>query len=324
MKVCIIGAGSIGGLVAARLAKSDAKVSVVARGEHLRAIAANGLRLTSAEAPEIVAPVDAYGAIGDVPPQDLIVLAVKAHQLTPIVDEIAQLATKGGLFLTMQNGIPWWYFHKFGAAYEGQVLESVDPGGRIAASLPIDCVLGSVVYPAAEITAPGVIHLVEGNRFSLGELDGQRTDRVEAVSQLFTQAGFKAPVASDLRGEIWTKLWGNMSFNPISALTGATLAGICTHPAARGLAASMMKEAQAVGEALGVRFRIPLEKRIAGAEAVGEHKTSMLQDVEAGRTTELEALVGSIIELGRITGIPTPSIDAVYACARLREDTPRG
>jgi 2-dehydropantoate 2-reductase len=180
-------------------------------------------------------------------------------------------------------------------------------------------VLASVVYPAAELVAPGVIQFIEGERFTLSEIDQQKSERIASVSQVFTNAGFKAPVSSDVRAEIWTKLWGNLSFNPISALTGATLAGICRDNGARALAADMMREAQAVGEALGIRFRIPLEKRIAGAQAVGEHKTSMLQDIEAGRPTEIEALVGSVIELGQITGVPTPHISAIYACVKLLE-----
>jgi 2-dehydropantoate 2-reductase len=208
---------------------------------------------------------------------------------------------------------------KHGGAHEGRTLDSVDPSLSISAHLPVDRVLASVVYPAAELVAPGVIQFIEGERFTLSEIDQQKSERIASVSQVFTNAGFKAPVSSDVRAEIWTKLWGNLSFNPISALTGATLAGICRDNGARALAADMMREAQAVGEALGIRFRIPLEKRIAGAQAVGEHKTSMLQDIEAGRPTEIEALVGSVIELGQITGVPTPHISAIYACVKLLE-----
>jgi len=320
MRICIIGAGAIGGLLAARLAANGERVTVVARGEHLRAIAAHGLRLITEEG-EITGPVEVASDLAALEPHDLVVLAVKAHQLTPIAADVGRLARGGALVLTMQNGIPWWYFHKHGGPHEGRSLESVDPGGIIAQHLPVDQVIGSVVYPAAEIAAPGVIRLIEGNRFSLAELDNSASPRVQEVSRVFTAAGFKAPVVSDIRAEIWTKLWGNMSFNPISALTGATLAGICTHPQGRALAADMMREAQAVGEKLGIRFRIPLEKRIAGAQAVGEHKTSMLQDVEAGRATEVDALVGSILELGAVAEVATPAIAAVYGCMRLLEDT---
>ena len=320
MRICIIGAGAIGGLLAARLAANGERVTVVARGEHLRAIAAQGLRLITDEG-EITGPVEVASDLAALEPHDLVVLAVKAHQLTPIVADVGRLARSGALVLTMQNGIPWWYFHKHGGPHEGRSLESVDPGGIIAKNLPVEQVIGSVVYPAAEIAAPGVIRLIEGNRFSLAELDNSASPRIQEVSRVFTAAGFKAPVVRDIRAEIWTKLWGNMSFNPISALTGATLAGICTHSQGRALAADMMREAQAVGEKLGIRFRIPLEKRIAGAQAVGEHKTSMLQDVEAGRATEVDALVGSILELGAVAQVPTPAISAIYGCMRLLEDT---
>jgi len=320
MRICIIGAGAIGGLLAARLAANGERVTVVARGEHLRAIAAHGLRLITEEG-EIAGPVEVASDLAALEPHDLVVLAVKAHQLTPIAADVGRLAREGALVLTMQNGIPWWYFHKHGGPHEGRSLESVDPGGIIAQHLPVEQVIGSVVYPAAEIAAPGVIRLIEGNRFSLAELDNSASARIQEVSRVFTAAGFKAPVVSDIRAEIWTKLWGNMSFNPISALTGATLAGICAHSQGRALAADMMREAQAVGETLGIRFRIPLEKRIAGAQAVGEHKTSMLQDVEAGRATEVDALVGSILELGAVAEVATPAIAAVYGCMRLLEDT---
>ena len=320
MRICIIGAGAIGGLLAARLAANGEHVTVVARGDHLRAISAHGLRLVTDEG-EIAARVDATADLASLEPHDLIVLAVKAHQLTPIAADVGSLARAGGLVLTMQNGIPFWYFHTHGGPYEGRRLESVDPGGIIAQHLPVDQVIGSVVYPAAEIAEPGVIRLIEGNRFSLAELDNSASARIQEVSRVFTAAGFKAPVVSDIRAEIWTKLWGNMSFNPISALTGATLAGICGHPQGHALAADMMREAQAVGEKLGIRFRIPLAKRIAGAQAVGEHKTSMLQDVEAGRATEVDALVGSILELGAVAEIPTPAIAAIYGCMRLLDDT---
>jgi 2-dehydropantoate 2-reductase len=217
----------------------------------------------------------------------------------------------------MINGLPWWYFHKLAGPYEGRQLESVDPGGLIAQHIEPERVIGSVVYPAAELVSPGVVKVIEGNRFTLGEPDGSRSPRIEALSAAMMKAGFKAPVSKDIRGEIWVKLWGNLSFNPISALTHATLQDICRFPATRELAANMMREAQALGEKLGVEFKVSLDKRIAGAEAVGAHKTSMLQDVEAGRALELEALVGSVIELGRITGVATPHIAAVYALAGL-------
>jgi 2-dehydropantoate 2-reductase len=320
MKICIIGAGAIGGLLAVRLADAGEDVTIVARGAHLAAIRERGLTLRE-EGCETNARPRAVSGLTEVAGQDLIILGVKAHQVTPIAHQVPAMLSDAGLVLTAQNGIPWWYFFKHGGPHEGRVLDSVDPGGVVAAALPVDRVIGSVVYPAAEIVEPGVIQLIEGNRFSLGELDNSKSARIQAVSQAFTAAGFKAPVVTDLRAEIWTKLWGNLSFNPVSALTGATLGGICRHPLGRALAADMMREAQNVGEALGVRFRIPLEKRLAGAEAVGEHKTSMLQDIEAKRPTEVAALVGSIIELGRLVEVPTPAICAVYACVRVLEDT---
>src|SRR5262249_38288352 len=246
--------------------------------------------------------------------QDLVLLALKAHQVAPVAAAVRGLLGPESIVVTLQNGIPWWYFLKHPGPYEGTRIEAVDPGGAIAASIDVDRVIGCVVYPAAELIAPGVIHHVEGNRFSVGELDGSETPRVKALSELLRRAGFKAPVLQDVRSEIWLKLWGNLSFNPISALTHATLAGICTFPPSPELAARMMTEAQAIAEKLGVRFRVSLEKRIAGAQGVGEHKTSMLQDVEHGRTLELDALVGAVVELGRLTGTPTPHIDAVYSC----------
>lgn len=320
MNICVIGAGAIGGLLAARLAKNGEDVTIVARGPQLAAIRNNGLRLIEEDGGAIsVAPRSAE-QLGEVEGQDLVILGMKAHQVSAVAASVTKMLAPQGLVLTAQNGIPWWYFSKTGGEHEGRSLESVDPGGEIARHLPIDRVIGSVVYPAAEISEPGVIRLIEGNRFSLAEIDNSKTDRVQAVSAAFTSAGFKAPVVTDIRAEIWTKLWGNLSFNPISALTGDTLAGICRNPLTRALAADMMREAQAVGEALGVRFRIPLEKRLAGAEAVGEHKTSMLQDIEARRPTEAAALVGSIIELGQVVGVATPKIAAVYALVRGLEE----
>ena len=319
MRICIIGAGAIGGLLAARLTAAGEDVCVVARGAQKDAIGRIGLKVIGLPDGELHVRPRVVSSIGEAGPQDLIVLGVKAHQVAAIAPDINAALGPQTMILTAQNGIPWWYFMKHGGAHEGRTLDSVDPSLSISAHLPVDRVLASVVYPAAELVAPGVIQFIEGERFTLSEIDQQKSERIASVSQVFTNAGFKAPVSSDVRAEIWTKLWGNLSFNPISALTGATLAGICRDNVARALAADMMREAQAVGEALGIRFRIPLEKRIAGAQAVGEHKTSMLQDIEAGRPTEIEALVGSVIELGQITGVPTPHISAIYACVKLLE-----
>jgi 2-dehydropantoate 2-reductase len=223
--------------------------------------------------------------------------------------------------VTLQNGIPWWYFHRLAGPWQGRSVAAVDPDAAIAANIEFERIIGGVVYSASVRLAPGVIKVVEGKRFTLGELDDGRSPRVEALARILTRAGFEAPITTDIRSEIWLKLWGNLSFNPISALTHATMVDICRFPLTRELAADMMREAQAIGEKLGASFRVPLEKRIAGAERVGAHKTSMLQDVESGRGMELDALVGSVRELGRLTGTPTPCIDAVYACASLLGQT---
>jgi 2-dehydropantoate 2-reductase len=320
MKVCVIGAGAIGGLLAAKLARAGEEVSVIARGAHLAAIASNGLTLIE-EGAETVAKVSASDRIADVGEQDLIILGMKAHQVAAVVGDLPTIMGAQTAVLTAQNGIPWWYFFKHGGPHEGARLESVDPGGVIADHVPIDRVIASVVYPAAEIERPGVIRHIEGKRFSLGEIDGSKSERILRVAEVFTRAGFKAPVVNDVRAEIWTKLWGNLSFNPISALSHATLEDICKFAPTRALAANMMREAQAIGEALGVRFKVSLEKRIAGAEAVGAHKTSMLQDIEAGRAIEADALLGSVIELGVLVGVATPHLDAIYATVKLLGET---
>jgi 2-dehydropantoate 2-reductase len=316
----VIGAGAIGGLVAAKFARAGQDVSVIARGPHLAAIRENGLILRE-EGGEIAARVNATDRVAEIESPDLVILGMKAHQVAAVAAEVAAILTPTTLVLTAQNGIPWWYFSKHGGPHEGVRLRSVDPDGAIADNLPIDQVVGSVVYPAAEIERPGVIRHIEGNRFSLGELDGAETQRIRAVSEAFAEAGFKAPVTADLRTEIWMKLWGNSTFNPISALTHATLEDICRYPPTRALVADMMREARAVGEAFGVRFRLSLERRIAGAEAIGAHKTSMLQDVEYGRAIEADALIGSVIELGRMAGIATPLLDAVYALTKSLGET---
>lgn len=308
-------------MLAGRLAQSGEDVTVIARGAHLAAIRANGLTLIEEDGREIASRIAATDKLADVPPQDFVILGMKAHQVAAVVRDLHTVYDAGTAVLTAQNGIPWWYFFKVAGPHEGRRLESVDPGGVIADNLPAERVLGSVVYPAAEIVRPGVIKHIEGNRFSIAEIDNSKTERVTRLSEALQKAGFKAPVVSDIRSEIWTKLWGNLSFNPISALTHATLEDICRYPLTREAAARLMREAQAVGEALGIRFRIPLEKRIAGAEAVGPHKTSMLQDIEAGRAIEADALIGSVVELGRIAGVQTPQIETIYACVKLLAET---
>jgi 2-dehydropantoate 2-reductase len=320
MNITIIGAGAIGGHIAAKLGAAGESVSVVARGEHLKAIRARGLVLKDG-GQEIVARVEATDRIADIRRPDLVVLGVKAHQLAPIAPDIASILDPATMVLTIQNGIPWWYFFKHGGSYEGHRLESVDPGGAIASHLPVDAIIAGISYQAAEIESPGVIRHVEGNRLPLAEIDGSKSARVAALAELFSRAGFKSPVLSDVRTEIWMKLWGNLTFNPISALTRATLEDICRFPPTRALAAAMMGEAQKVGEAFGIRFRLAIDKRIAGAEAIGPHKTSMLQDIEHGRRTEIDALLGSVIELARLANVATPHLDAVYAATKLLGET---
>jgi 2-dehydropantoate 2-reductase len=320
MRICVIGAGAIGGLLAAKLAEAGEEVGVVARGAQLKAIREHGLVLRQ-EDKDIVARVAASDRIGDLGEPDLIVLGMKAHQVAAVAPEVGSILGPRTLVLTAQNGIPWWYFFKHGGPREGVRLQSVDPGGVIADHLPIDRVIATVVYPAAEIERPGVIRHVEGNRFSLAEIDGAKSERISAISEIFGGAGFKAPVVTDVRTEIWTKLLGNLSLNPISALTHATLQDICRYPKTRALVMEMMREALAVAEAFGIRLRISLEKRIAGAEAVGAHKTSMLQDVENGRVLEADALIGSVIELARMADVATPHIDAIYAVTKLLGQT---
>lgn len=318
MKIAIIGAGAIGGLVGAKLALAGEDVTFLVRGHNLQAIRARGIKLIGADDREHVArevrATDDYAEAG---PQDVVVLAMKAHQVEAVLDKLPHLLAPHTVVVPMQNGIPYWYFQKHGGAHEGRHVTSVDPQGRIAATIDPQRVIGCVVYPASELVAPGVVRHIEGDRFPLGELDGSSTERVQQLAACFINAGFKAPVLEDIRSEIWLKLWGNATFNPISSLTHSTLVDICQYPLTRELAAAMMREAQEAAQKLGISFRVPLEKRIAGAEKVGRHKTSMLQDVEAGREPEIDPLVGSVIELARLTGTPTPHIDAVYALVKL-------
>jgi 2-dehydropantoate 2-reductase len=318
VKIAVIGAGAIGGYLGAKLSRAGEEVTFIARNRNLEAINGRGFRLILEDGSEEHAPnVRAVQRMAEAGVQDAVLLTVKAHQVRDLLAEMPALFGPRTMVVTMINGVPWWYFHKLAGPYQGRTLASVDPDGLIGRTIEAERIVGSVVYPASELVEPGVVRVVEGNRFSLGEPSGERTERVEQLSQALMNAGFKAPVSRDIRSELWVKLWGNLSFNPISALTHATLEDICKYPPTRALAANMMREAQAVAEKLGVRFKITLEQRIAGAQAVGAHKTSMLQDVEQGRALELEALVGSVIELGRITATPTPTIDAIHAATSL-------
>lgn len=322
MKYAIVGAGAIGGYLGAKLALAGENVTFIARNKNLAAINARGFRLLLPDGSEQHAStVRAVQDMADAGPQDVVLLTTKAHQVRDLLPGLRALFGPQTLVVTMINGMPWWYFHKLGGPYDGRVLSSVDPDGALAAGIEAERIIGSIVYPAAELVEPGVVKVIEGNRFTLGELDGARTPRIEALAKSLMAAGFKAPVSRDIRSEIWVKLWGNVSFNPISALAHAKLEDICRFPLARELVTRMMTEARTVGEKLGVEFKITLEQRIAGAEAVGAHKTSMLVDVEHGRAIELQALVGSVVELARITETPTPSIDAIYAVTSLLAKT---
>ena len=317
MRICIFGAGAIGGYMGAKLAQAGADVSLVARGPHLAAMQGAGLRLIE-EGGETTVPVRAAADPAELGVQDYVIVTLKAHSVPGVVGAMAPLIGPGTTVVSGVNGVPWWYFHKHGGALEGTRLASVDPGNAQWDGFGPDRVLGCVVYPAAEVIAPGVVKHIEGNRFSLGEPDGSKSERALALSAALTAAGLKAPVRPRLRDEIWVKLWGNLSFNPISALTHATLDVLCTDPGTRAVAKGMMLEAQAVAEALGVKFPIDVERRIDGGAAVGAHRTSTLQDLDAGRPMETDALVTSVQELGRITGLPTPTIDTVQALVALR------
>ncbi len=318
MKIAIIGAGAIGGLVGVKLALAGEDVTFIARGANLEAIRRYGMKLIAHDGTEQVArDVKATADYAQAGVQDIVILAMKAHQVEAVAKDLAALLGPDTVIVTMQNGIPFWYFHEHGGALAGTQVRSVDASGILSRTIPARQIIGCVVYPASELIAPGVVRHIEGERFPLGELDGSNSERVNRISACFTRAGFKAPVLDNIRAEIWLKLWGNLTFNPISALTHSTLVDICQHPLTRELAANMMLEAQAVANKLGITFRVTLDKRIAGAEKVGKHKTSMLQDIEAGRAPEIDALVGSVVELGRLTETPTPHIDAVYALVKL-------
>jgi 2-dehydropantoate 2-reductase len=316
MRITVFGAGAIGGYLAAKLALAGrTDLSIVARGAHLEAIRSGGLRLIE-DGKETAVPVRAAAQADELDIQDYVVLALKAHSLGPALDQIAPLLGDDTAVVIMQNGVPWWYFHKIGGVLEGSGIASVDPGGAIWERLGPERAIGAVVYPAAEVDAPGLIRHVEGKRFSLGEPSGERSERVVRLAEELVAAGLQAPVRDDIRSEMWVKLWGNLSFNPISALTGSTLADIVADEGTRSVARAMMLEAQAIGERLGVRFPIDVDRRIKGAGAVGAHKTSMLQDLERGRPMEIDALVTAVQELGQLTGQPTPTIDLVLALVR--------
>lgn len=318
MRICVFGAGAIGGLVGARLAaQGNAKVSLIARGAHLAVLRDKGLTLKSEEG-ETTVTVRATDQAADLGPQDYVFLALKAHSLLGILASLKPLLGPETAVVTAQNGVPWWYFYRHGGVHEGRRIEAVDPKGVLWEAIGPQRVIGCVVHPAAEIESPGVIRHIEGDRLPLGEPSGEKTERTANLAALLASAGFRAPVRPQIRNEIWVKLWGNLSLNPVSALTGGKLDEICADPGTRAIIRAMMVEAQTIGEALGASFGVDVDRRIAGAAAVGAHKTSMLQDLELGRPMEIDALVTAVQELGRLTGQATPTIDIVEALIRQR------
>lgn len=323
MKVCIFGAGAIGGYIGVQLAQAGVDVSLVARGAHLEAMRRNGVRLLKDDQETVVYPVctDDPAELG---PQDFVIIGLKAHQLSSTVTHMQPLLANDTGIVTAMNGIPYWYLHRHGGALEGGVVESVDPGGLQWRGLKPERAIGCIVYPATEIVEPGVIRHVYGDRFPLGEPSGERSERVEALSEAFVAGGMQAPVLDKIRDELWLKLWGNVSFNPISALTHATLDVICTDLGTRAVARAMMVEAQQIAERLGVNFRVDVDRRIEGARKVGAHKTSMLQDLEKGRPMEVVSLITVVQEFGRKLCIPTPTIDVVHALIAQRAKVAEG
>lgn len=320
MRIAVYGAGAIGGLLGARLAAAGADVGLIARGPHLAAMQERGLELRHGGQSVVTRP-RATQDPAELGVQDYVVVTLKAHQVPGVVPAMQPMLGPDTTVVMAVNGVPWWYFHGLDGPWRDRRLASVDPGDVQWHGIGPDRVLGCIVYPAAEVVEPGVVELVEGDRFSLGEPSGERSERAEKLSALLVAAGLKAPVRPRIRDEMWVKLWGNLSFNPLSALTGATLDVLASDPGTRAAARAMMLEAQAVAERLGVRFAISVDKRIDGAGAVGAHKTSMLQDLERGRPLEIDALVGAVQEMGRLVEVPTPAIDLVLGLVRMRART---
>jgi len=321
MRICVYGAGAVGGLLGARLAQAGCDVSLVARGAHLAAMQANGLRLR-ADGEELLVHPRCTDRAAELGPQDYVIVALKAHSVPAVVDELASLFGPDTAVVTAVNGVPWWYFHALEGPWRDHRLESVDPGGRQWDVIGPRRAIGCVVYPACEIAEPGLIVHHANDKLTIGEPSGERSERARALCDALIAAGFKAPLRPQIRNEIWTKLWGNLCFNPISALTLGTLEQIAGDPGTRGVARAMMLEAQAVGEKLGVHFPISVEQRIDAAQQLGAHKTSMLQDLERGRPMEIDALVTAVQEMGRLVAVPTPVLDTVLALLRQRAQAP--
>jgi 2-dehydropantoate 2-reductase len=322
MRIVIAGAGAIGGYIGAKLARAGADVVLFARGPHLKAMQERGLRVVGAEGDFEVRP-RVSGDLAAIGPADVVLLAVKAHSLTSLAPQLRALFRPNTVVVSTQNGIPWWYFQGIEGELRGLRLESVDPGGIVAAAIEPQRVVGSLVYFSTDIPEPGVIHHTEGNRISLGEPDGSRSDRVRAVAEALIASGLRAPITTRFRHEMWVKLLGNVAFNPISALTGATLEELVRHREVSRLVREIMVETEALAMRLGVELPVSIEQRMAGAEKVGAHKTSMLQDLEAGRPLELEAIAGAIVELGEKLGTTMTATRAVYACTKLLDERRR-
>jgi 2-dehydropantoate 2-reductase len=319
VRIVIAGAGAIGGYIGAHLSRVGADVVLFARGPHLAAMQERGLRVTSADGDFVVKPA-VTGDLAAIGPADVVFLGVKAHGLTALAPRLASLFGPDTVVVSTQNGIPWWYFQRHGGELEGLHLERVDPGGVISAAIEPGRVVGSLVYFSTDVVEPGVIHHTEGNRISFGEPDGTRSDRTRRIAEALIAAGFRCPVTTRFRHELWVKLLGNVAFNPISALTGGTLEELVRHPDVSRLVREVMTETEAVAAKLGVELPISIDQRMAGAAKVGAHKTSMLQDLEAGRPMELEAVIGAVVELGERLSVPMPATRAVYACARLLDE----
>lgn len=319
MKIVIAGAGAIGGYIGAKLARAGADVVLFARGAHLRAMQERGLRVMSADGNFEVRP-EVTGDLAQVGQADVVFLGVKAHGLTALAPSLGPVFGSGTVVVSTQNGIPWWYFQGHGGELEGLRLERVDPGGVIASAIEPRRVVGSLAYFSTDIAEPGVIHHTEGNRISFGEPDGTRSDRTRAIAETLIAAGFRCPVTTRFRHEIWVKLLGNVAFNPISALTGGTLEELVRHADTARLVREIMSETEAVAARLGIELPISIDQRMAGAEKVGAHKTSMLQDYEAGRPMEIEAVVGAVVELGDRLGVPMPATRAMYACVKMLDE----
>ena len=316
MRIAIVGAGAVGAYLGAKLSGSGEEVFLIARGPHLQAMKVKGVRVYSPLG-DFEAHPTATGNYKEIGVVDYVFLTVKAHGLTDVVSKLEPLLGPDTSVVSAQNGIPWWYFQRHGGQWDGTHLESVDPGGKIADSIPPERVIGCIIYPSISILEPGVIQHVEGNRFSVGELDGITTDRCRRLADTLNKAGLRCPIRSRIRDELWAKLLGNLSFNPVSALTRATLSEIATHSEARAVIQDSMQEVDSVARGLGVKIPVTIERRIEGAEKVGDHKTSMFQDIMAGKPIEIESLVGSVIELGEKLGVNMPHTRTIYACTKL-------